>query len=103
MPTKSIDQRIADKLDAQKKLAEEIAQLKREQAQKVRSERQRVERQLGRLAVQCGLDAFTQEELRAVFQRLARELTQERQHGRHSGDRFDSDDDRVKSHIVPEL
>ena len=103
MSTKSIKQRLAFKLDAQKKLAEEIAQLKREQAKKAKSERQRVERQLGRLAVQCGLDAFSQEALRAVFQRLERELTQARQNGRHPGDRFNSDDDRVKGYLNPEL
>ena len=103
MPTKSLDQRLADKLGAQKKLTEEIAELKREQAQKAKAERQRMERRLGRLAVQCGLGEFTEEALKAAFQRLARDLAQERQPERRPDTGFNSDDDLVKSHLKPGL
>lgn len=96
MPTKTLDQRLASKLEAQKKLGEEIAELKREQAKREKAERQKVERQLGRLAVQCGLGEFAQDELKGVFQKAQRELSKRHPNGRHPGDPFNSEDDLVK-------
>jgi chorismate mutase len=92
VPSKNIDQRIAEKLAAQKKLSEDIAQLKRDQAKKERAKRQQAERQLGRLAVQCGLDQFTPDELRVVFQKAARELRENSQNEPHPSDPTPSDD-----------
>jgi hypothetical protein len=88
MPTKSIEARLASKLEAQKRLGEEIPELKREQAQKAKAERQRVERQIGRLAIQYGFDEWTQEELKAAFEILLRERHKQHPTGRgaHRGD-----------------
>ena len=85
---------IAAKLAAQQKLTEEIADLKREQSKKERMERQKAERRIGRLAVQCGLHVFTQEQLQPVFQRAEKELREQLEHGRHPHDRSDSDEEQ---------
>lgn len=99
MPTKSIEARLASKLEAQKKLSQEIAELKREQAQQAKAERQRVERQIGRLAVQCGLDAFTRDELRVAFEKLVRELNKKRPNGRRlHEDRLHCEQELVEIH-----
>lgn len=95
MSSKSIDERIASKLEAQQKLSEEIAQLKREQAKKDKAEREKTERQLGRLAMACGLGEFALDELKGIFQKAKGECLNRHDNGRRSSQRLNSEDKLV--------
>lgn len=93
MAPNAIDRKMAAKIEAQQKLTEEIAALRREQSAKERAERQKAERRIGRLAVKCGLHIFTREQLQPVFQRAEKELREQVENVRHLHDRSDSDEE----------
>ena len=93
MPTKSIDQKLQAKLEAQKKIADEIAALKKAQAKQEKAERQRLERKLGRLVMQFDLHLLPEAELKKGFEALQKGQVEQRQNGRHPNGAFKSDEE----------
>ena len=96
MPTKSIDQKLQAKLEAQKKIADEIAALKKEQAKQEKAERQRLERKLGRLVMQFNLHLLPEAELKKGFEALQKNRVEKSQTGRHPNGPFKSDEEHAE-------
>ena len=96
MPTKTLDQKLRAKLEAQKKIADEIAALKKEQAKQEKAERQRLERKLGRLVMQFDLHLLPEEELISRLREWQKSRVDSRQNGRHPNGPFQSDEEHAE-------
>ena len=96
MPTKSIDQKLQAKLEAQKKSADEIAALKKEQAKQEKAERQRLERKLGRLVMQFDLHLLPEEELISRLREWQKSRVEKSPKGRHLNGPFKSDEEHAE-------
>ena len=92
MPRTTLDKKLQAKLEAQKKLADEIAALKKEQATQEKAEHQRLERKLGRLVMQFDLHLLPEDELISGLREWQKSRVENSQNGRHPNGKFKSDE-----------
>jgi hypothetical protein len=92
MPRTTLDKKLQAKLEAQKKIADEITALKKEQAKQEKAERQRLERKLGRLVMQFDLHLLPEDELISGLKEWQKSRVETSATERHPNGKFKSDE-----------
>ena len=96
MPRTTLDKKLQAKLEAQKKIADEITALKKEQAKQEKAERQRLERKLGRLVMQFDLHLLPEDELISGLREWQKSRVEKSPKGRHLNGPFKSDEEHAE-------